>query len=47
MDIMKFSAYRSDRRQEVDWFRTGQPLEAGFYRRHARGDDPPVSRHSS
>lgn len=38
---MKYGAYRSDRCQEILWFRTSRPLETGFYHRHARGDEPP------
>jgi hypothetical protein len=25
----------------IVWFRFGRPLETGFYRRHARRDEPP------
>jgi hypothetical protein len=38
---MKYGAYYNRREDNMVWFRTARPLEAGFYRRHARSVEPP------
>ncbi|MEJ2170630.1 MAG: hypothetical protein P8X90_34485 [Desulfobacterales bacterium] len=38
---MKYGAYYNPSEDDIVWFRTARPLEAGFYRRHARGEEPP------
>jgi hypothetical protein len=38
---MKYGAYYNRREDDMVWFRTARPLEAGFYRRHARSVEPP------
>jgi hypothetical protein len=38
---MKYGAYYNRRDDDMVWFRTARPLEAGFYRRHAGDAEPP------
>ena len=38
---MKYGAYHRSRKQDVVWFRTQRPMEAGFYHRRTRHGNPP------
>ena len=39
--MMKYGAYYKSHRNEIVWFRTGRPMETGYYHRHARRGDAP------
>ena len=41
MDMVRYGAYYNRRDDDIVWFRTARPMEAGFYRRHARRAEPP------
>ena len=41
MDKMKFGAYYSSQHEDIVWFRTARSMEAGFYHRHTRREEPP------
>ena len=41
MAKIKFGAYYSNRDEDIVWFRTALPIKTGFYRRHARREEPP------
>ena len=41
MKTVKYGAYCNRRDDGIVWFKTTRPLEAGFYRRHARRGEAP------
>jgi hypothetical protein len=41
METVKYGAYCNRRDDGIVWFKTTRPLEAGFYRRHARRGEAP------